>query len=442
MRKHLIIAIENDDVFTPAAGDMTEDTGLVETMEAGEETKEIMTGMDRSMDIAEALESLSAFVKSKSTLSRDERVILMHAGALAVAGTSTPAPTLISTSLEEEETPQSFGEKLSVKVKGAIDHIVKAFGKLKESFVQFFKKFLFNLVAYNKKLAMLESKVAKLASKNRGQSQTARIRTNWLSRDNEGTVTRTSLKDIAAYSQSVMAAIKGTMAAVENNVRIVHKDVSLSELVLDKDDLQKTGIYFFKQTFTMATNIANAAGLAKQGGNRDFDSYMSPNHMAGRLFEMQLPTSSQKYDDYSEARAASRHFSFSTVPSAQQGEGKLTNNKLTVSDVTLSDVQVFIKDLRADISQVIKAADKIETEIVAAVDQFQTDEYGDLSETETLLFPFRMALINNSFVYAVVSSITAVCSKHVAECIDVAGDIMYSGNWVGAENEQPNSAEG
>lgn len=343
MRKSLLIALEDDTSYDSSYSDTYQDDGqaLIEENQAASEVDSLGENIGRSIEIAEALESLVEIIEDKEELTPTERGLIQVAGNMAVAGTDTDSNALVpaTESMSVSVAVETIKERLSQ----AVERIKTATSQMGEKISDFVSKTVYTFKSARNKIADLKKRFE--AAKASGALVDGEVEVGNHSifhTGAEGQVAK-STADVKKMSDTVISTASGFAAALEQNLKVLSKDVTFLQQVKDLAKIEETATKFFNDTLQMTQGLVKDAKLVKSGTENGADVYKSKLKYMNTHIEVSMPSSSDfDLTTYDGIKAASGKFSISFGDGLTTDDG---NNSPVTLKVRVADIETLLGGL-------------------------------------------------------------------------------------------------
>lgn len=349
MRKSLLIALEDDTTFGSSYNDTYQDDGqaLIEENQAASEVDSLGENIGRSIEIAEALESLVEIIEDKEELTPTERGLIQVAGNMAVAGTDTDSNALVPST--ESMSVSVAVETIKERLSQAVERIKTATSQMGEKISDFVGKAVFAFKSIKKKIADLKTRLE--AAKSSGSVTEGDLEVDnrpIFHTGSSGQIAK-STADVKKMSDTVISTAVGFTSALEQNLKVLSKDVTVLQQAKDLIKVQETATKFFNDTLQMTQGLVKDAKLSHSETKSGADIYKSKQTLANAQLVVTMPSASTfNLTEYSDMKAASAKFSVDLLDDSDPTE--LNGGRTTQIKVRFADIEALLNGVEESLA--------------------------------------------------------------------------------------------
>ena len=316
-----------------------------ETIEAGNETEELITNQDRSIDTVEALESLREAMESKGPLTETDLKLMRIATEMAVAGTGI-AITSVVPSLESND-PQIALEGFGDRIKDIVVKIGENIGRIFRAVKNFFAKILLSFRSAGGRVRKLldKAKAIKQSGKKNSDSFSIRYRDIFILGNGNRVKSIDELKKELAVTFSTLDSAVG---AITDNAGYNMKEYGVLATLKDLGKIKETGEKFYGFVDTLANGIVKDMKMKKSGRGFNSDIYTSKDNLGGYGFELRIPEkSSYNRNDYAAMKASISLFKFQLHRHVDEFDGEnLDTSAFKIDGISIDSVIKMLEGLQ------------------------------------------------------------------------------------------------
>lgn len=420
-RKNLVIAKEEVTIDTSDNSNVSQ--AVYESEESANEMNHFVDNMRRSVEIAESLESIVNIISRKDELTFTEYRIMRVAGEMAVAGTNTDSQALVP-SLESSDINIAI-ESVLEKVKESFVRIGKSFAGLFTRFKDWMGKKIFEMRSFQGRLRSIRKRIQNLKTSNRASAENVKIHFNWLAvgRNNEPAKDTAEIRKLCEQNRDFMAALSNGLAA---NMRLVYKNTSIIEAILNLKDIRENGIHYFKETIEMAKGLAKSAGMKEVPNNKNYAEFINEQHACGRRIAITYPSQTD-LDNYASVRHDANLITIAVDKFEKPNYTNVVLEKASLDDIDICLDQGIVA--AEEQSRVLNSVYAEFDKVLGFFDRF-TSRMGLLEKAmDDMMFPQKMMTINYNFVWNGTEIVGMVISRFCSFLISLADDVIRYGRW-------------
>ena len=427
MRK-LLIALEDNSQFDTVGGSYNDDAqAVMEENEASNEVNDLTDNVVRSIEIAEALESLVEIIEDKDELSPTERGLIQVAGDMAVAGTGTDSEALVPST--ESMSVSVAVETIKERLQQALERIKQAASSVSGKVSAFVDKVINTFKSAKKKIAEVKAKIEQVKSGEVQALSNLSVGNRIIFHSGTESQVAKNSADVKKMSDLVVNAAVGFATALEQNLKVLAKDVGMLQQAKDLKKVEETATKFFNDTMEMAQGLIKEARLAKVGTEGGADVYSSRQQFLGGKIQVTVPSASEHdLSTFEGIQAGATKFSISHTAAAKGEAGEIVLTK-----VLISDIEALIDTAEDALNQGASAFQRLNDQTKNATSKLQSGGIGNASGTggplASWLFSHKMALINNNFVYQGAVVARSLIQQQVFDSITFVNQVLAKSDW-------------